>query len=111
MPVNDNAEAYLRGLFSWKGNSIGDPGNAFDSVSSYGLLNAYIGVRDAEGAWDITAYAKNLTNAFRVVTRSNGPLATSLRSPGTLSYTNYFGVSVTEPREFGLTARFAFGSR
>jgi iron complex outermembrane recepter protein len=111
MAVNDKAEAYLRGLFAWKGNSIGDPGNAFDSVDSYGMLNAYLGVRDPDGAWDITAYAKNLTNAFRVVTRSNGPLATSLRSPGTLSYTNYFGVSVTEPREFGVTARFAFGSR
>lgn len=112
MPVSDNAEAYLRGLFSWKGNSIGDPGNAFDSVSSYGLLNAYLGVRSADGSWDVTAYAKNLTNAFRVLSRSNGPLATSLAAPtGTLSYTNYFGITATEPREFGVTARFAFGSR
>lgn len=112
MAVSDNAEAYVRGLFSWKGNSIGDPGNAFDSVNSYGLLNAYLGVRSSDGSWDITAYAKNLTNAFRVLTRSNGPLATPLAAPtGTLSYTNYFGITSTEPREFGLTARFAFGSR
>lgn len=112
IPVNDNAEAYLRGLFTWKGNSIGDPGNTFDSVSSYGLLNAYLGVRSADGSWDVTAYAKNLTNAFRVLTRSNGPLATPLAAPtGTLSTTNYFGITATEPREFGVTARFAFGSR
>lgn len=111
MPVNANAEAYVRGLFSFKGNSIGDPGNAFDSVSSHGILNAYLGLRASDGSWDITAYAKNLTNTFRVLTRSNGPLATSLRSPGTLDYTNYFGITTTEPREFGITARIAFGSR
>jgi iron complex outermembrane receptor protein len=110
MPVNDNVDAYLRGLFSWQGNSIGDPGNAFDSVESYGLLNLFLGVRSPDNSWDITAYAKNLTNTFRVLTRSNGPQSTTLAAPtGTQSYTNYFGITSTTPREFGVTARFAFG--
>ena len=44
-------EGYVRGLYNWKGNSANDPVNAFDDVASYGLLNLYAGVRDADGRW------------------------------------------------------------
>ena len=62
-----------------------------------------------------------MTNTFRVLTRSNGPQATPLRggvplggpvtSSGALSFTNYYGITVTEPREFGINLRLAIGLR
>jgi hypothetical protein len=59
----------------------------------------------------VTAYGKNITNAFRVLSRSNGVEGTALLGVGTVSSTNYFAITSTQPQEFGVTARFAFGSR
>jgi len=109
-PISDSMDGYLRGLYSWKGKSQGDPQSAIDSVKAYGLLNVYAGLRHPEGNWEFSLYAKNLTNTFRVVS-NEGLRSTSTLSHGTLSYTNYYGITVTEPREFGINARFAFGSR
>jgi iron complex outermembrane receptor protein len=109
-PLSDNIDGVLRGLYTWKGNALGDPQNVYDSVDAYGLLNLYAGIRDPEGAWEIMAYGKNITNAFRVLTRSNGPETTNLVGVGPVS-TNYFAITSTQPQEFGITARFAFGSR
>jgi len=108
--LSQNADGFVRGLYTWRGNAFGDPQNAYDSVDAYGLLNLYAGVRDPDGAWEIMAYGKNVTNAFRVLSRSNGPETTNLVGVGPVS-TNYFAINSTQPREFGITARFAFGSR
>jgi iron complex outermembrane recepter protein len=120
-PLNDRMDGYLRGLFTWKGNSVNDPVNAFDDVPGYGILNLYAGLRASNGAWEMSLYGKNITNTFRVLTRSNGPSVTSLRagiplgpppvvSSGPIAG-SYYGITVTEPREFGINLRFAFGSR
>lgn len=109
-PLSDRMDGFLRGLYTWKGNAFGDPQNVYDSVDAYGLLNLYAGVRDPNGAWEIMAYGKNVTNTFRVLTRSNGPETTNLVGVGPVS-TNYFAITSTQPQEFGITARFAFGSR
>ncbi|HEX7856353.1 MAG TPA: TonB-dependent receptor [Sphingobium sp.] len=108
--VGDEKQAYLRGLFVWNGPTENDPSNAFDSVSSYGILNLYLGLRERTGKWDISVYGKNITDTFRVLSRTNGPL-TTVTSRGTLSNTNYYGITVTQPREFGVNLRFALGSR
>jgi iron complex outermembrane receptor protein len=110
-PFSESMAGFVRGLFTWKGNSLNDPGNAFDDISSYGILNLYAGVRARDGSWELTAYAKNVLDTFRVLTRSNGPLRTGTLNRGGLTFTNYFGITTTEPREFGITARVAFGSR
>ncbi|MFA7585219.1 MAG: TonB-dependent receptor, partial [Novosphingobium sp.] len=111
--INDGMDAYLRGLFSWKGHSQNDPVNPHDSIKSYGLLNLYAGLRDVDGGWELSAYAKNLTNAYRVTSRTLFPLATALAAgtPGNYNYTNYYGIESTAPREFGINFRMAFGSR
>lgn len=119
--LSDNIEGYVRGLFNWKGNSINDPTNSFDDVKSYGIVNLYAGLRDPDGAWEVSLFAKNVTNTYRVVTRTNGPATTGLRggiplggpvvSSGSLSTSNYYGITSTEPREFGVSFRMAIGSR
>jgi iron complex outermembrane receptor protein len=120
-PVSDIMNGYIRGLYTWKGSSVNDPANAFDDVKSYGLLNLYLGLRGEDNSWDVSFYGKNITNSFRVLTRTNGPQATPLRggiplggpvtSSGSLSFTNYYGITATEPREFGVTVKLAFGGR
>ena len=115
-PLGDNLNGYLRGLFSWKGDAIGDPANPYDSVKAFGLLNLYMGLRDPDGSWDISLYGKNITNTFRVLTRTPGPLATvgqptTIYGTNATASTNYFGITSTPPREFGVSLRIAFGSR
>lgn len=116
LPVTDSMDGYLRGLLSWNGNSQNDPVNAFDDYGAYALLNLYAGLRAADGAWEVSAFVKNLTNNRTVLSVGNGPLATPYRNaaaggaPATFTGT-YTNVSMVAPREFGITGRIAFGSR
>lgn len=120
-PLGDNLDGYVRGLLNWKGNSAGDGLNPYDSVKSFGLLNVYAGLRDPDGAWEVSLFAKNLTGTNRVLSRSNGALVTPLRggiplgplgtSINSTNATNYLGITTTEPREFGINLKVAFGSR
>lgn len=109
--INDTTESFLRGLVSWKGKSAGATTNTVDSVKAYALLNAYAGVRDPDGAWEVALFAKNLTNTHRVLSRSGSRLATSLAGSRTTLNSDYYGITTTAPREIGVNLRFAFGSR
>lgn len=124
-PMDGGNEAYLRGLLTWRGESLTDPNNPFDDVQSYGLLNLYAGLRDADGGWDFSLFAKNVTDETQITSRdavalSTGTvdvllLAPTFTSPGgtrsTTFTSRYSGVSVTPPREIGVALRFFFGSR
>jgi iron complex outermembrane receptor protein len=82
---------------------------------SYALFDLFAGVRAKDGAWEVSAYAKNLFKDDTELTRtqltnnllpSGGALATTLTGqPG------YFLVTNNIPREFGISVRYAFGSR
>lgn len=114
MPVSASTEGYIRGLLSWYGkNDPNDPLNPADQVSSYGLLNLYAGIRDASGDWEISLYAKNLTDTFRVLSRESGRFTPQFGIVGTAPVAPEYRrvLSVTSPREFGLSVRYAFGSR
>jgi iron complex outermembrane receptor protein len=118
LPLNfvGGSEGFVRGLFSWYGKTANDPNNPFDDIGSYGVLNGYLGVRSRKGAWELSLYGKNLFNKLVVLTRNSTPQSTSFsglpvngRPSPVLS--PYIGISVNEPREFGINLRFAFGSR
>ena len=126
VPVSDNINGYLRGLISYSGKSQGDPGNSYDDVGAYGLVNLYTGLRDVEGGWEVSLFVKNLFNTTKVLTRTeplftayqqlgaggmgpNGPIFTG---PVAQTFTStYTGGTLTPPREFGISLRYAFGSR
>lgn len=105
-----NAEGFVRGLMTFKGHSDGIGVNPLDQVNSYALFDLFLGIRDPEGSWSVTAYGKNILDTHRVLSRTDAPYATATRS-GAFSGTNYVGVTSTQPREFGVTARIALGSR
>lgn len=104
---------FVRGLYSFYGATGGNPDNPFDNVNAYGLLNLFAGIRDEGGRWEITAFAKNVLNDRRILSADGAPAATSFQVGATGStYTSeYRGINVTAPREFGLSARVALGSR
>ena len=110
---SDHIGGFVRGLFNFTGENSGDPNNAFDNVDAYGLLNLYAGVRDADGAWEITAYGKNILREQRVLFTTSNPTSTTVRTPfGSSTFASpYVPVTVTAPREFGLSFRVALGSR
>lgn len=119
LPISDKVNFFTRGLFTFLGDAQGDPSNAFDSVSSHGLLNLFAGVRDPGGAWEVNFFAKNVFNTLRV-TSNSGPAVTGYQALQPPTYRTTAGASATSPyaiirttapREFGLNVRFAFGSR
>lgn len=123
-PINNWSEGFVRGFANWKGHSDGDTINPIDQVRSYALIDLFGGIRDPDGGWEVTAFVKNMMNTRRVLTRGANPLVTSLvpnqnlapfggtgTSIASSSTTNYLAISTIAPREFGISLRFAFGSR
>lgn len=104
--LNDSMRAFLRGTLQIYGNSTNDEQNIYDDVPSYALLNLYAGVRAEDGHWELTAFAKNLTNTFRVLSRDSSPQVVN-----GATQSNYRLVTTTDAREFGLSLKYAFGSR
>lgn len=118
--LSDKIDGYIRTLYNYQGNSKNDPVNALDDYKSYGILNLYLGVRDPDGGWEVSLFGKNITNTFRVLRQSTAvtnlragiPLGGGLTSSGSSSQTNYLGdLRYTDQREFGVTVKFAIGSR
>lgn len=113
--IFDGKEAFLRGLATYKGKSQNEPANPFDDVKDYALINLFAGVRAADGSWELTGFVKNVTNEKIVLTREATPFtANYLLLPTFTSgtgFSNYRGITVTAPREFGVTFRYAIGSR
>ncbi|MCE7796689.1 TonB-dependent receptor [Sphingobium sufflavum] len=115
LPVSNGADAFVRGLFTYSGSSQNDAANIYDDYGSYGRLNLYAGVRAENGAWEFTLYGKNIFRNDTVLATTNGAMFTTVGT--TTATSEYIGLGnpsspgLVGPREFGLTARFAFGSR
>ncbi|WP_336968586.1 TonB-dependent receptor [Sphingobium aromaticiconvertens] len=121
LPVTDKVDGFLRGLVNYSGKSQGDPANNFDNVGAFALANLYAGIRDPEGAWEVSLFAKNLFDTTKVLTRTTplftpyqqitGFTPTGATTAAQTFTSTYTGATVTPPREFGLNVRFFFGSR
>jgi iron complex outermembrane receptor protein len=108
-------DAFLRGFMTWKGDSGGDALNPNDSVPAYTLVDLFAGIRASNGAWELSGFVKNLFNTKRVLTRDAAPVTTNANVVGvvgtqSLTY-NYMNITTIEPREVGISLRYAFGSR
>lgn len=95
-----NAQAYLRGLFTWQGKSQDiATGNDY---GSYGILNLFLGARGITKGLDVNIFAKNIFNVQKVTFRDAEYVFGGYR-------TGYNNVNYTPPREVGITARLSFG--
>lgn len=110
-PISDRVSGFVRGTFAY----YPDNPNASEAVviDKYALLNVFLGIRDPDGAWEVSAFANNLLNERQILSY-NAVAQTS--AGGVASFfggaaSGYNQVSMTPRREFGLQVRYAFGSR
>lgn len=75
-------------------------------AKSYTLVDLFAGVTGPDGAWDIGGYVKNAFNVKRTLTQVG-----ILPPVADFGPTGLSSVSTTHRREFGLTARYTFGSK
>jgi iron complex outermembrane receptor protein len=122
-------DGFVRGLLTYTGSNKGDPNSSFDDVGAYTLVNLYAGVRDPDGAWEVSLFAKNAFNNHVILGSSSnfgsgtstlttglttltfGPGGTPTGSVSSSFSAPYFPVRVVVPRELGISLRVAFGSR
>lgn len=80
-------------------------------MDSYGLLNVYVGVRNAEGAWDVSLFVKNALNEETTLSKDPDAIESYGGINTTFGSSGYYATSTTPRREAGLSVRYAFGSR
>ena len=107
-PITDSMNGFLRGLLTI------NPENNRQSqglvVPSYSLANFYAGVRSADGAWELSLFAKNAFATKETTSRDFAAqdlqgLSTQFGSSG------YFVTAITPRREVGVNVHYAFGAR
>lgn len=98
---------FVRALVPIYGKSTNDPQNPFDDMESYALANACLGVR----AEDEAGKSRPMRRTFSTRSACLTGHRPNIRVNGVTTFSNYRVISSTDPREFGLNARFAFGSR
>lgn len=109
MPLSDMADGFIRGLLTYYPDNPRD--NDTVTIDDYGLLNIFTGIRDVDGGWEVSVFAKNITNTSQVISRD------SLQTQSDGGITNYFGTSgyynvrYTPRRQFGMNVRYSFGAR
>lgn len=106
-PINPVADAYVRGLLTYY--SSNPYRNSGFTVDNYALLNLYAGVRSPNGAWDLGIFVRNATNTGKQLSRGEDDVNLSGAIP--FGDAGYRLTSYTPPRQFGISLRYAFGSR
>jgi iron complex outermembrane receptor protein len=108
MPVTDRIEGFIRGLFAYQPKNP----NASQTytIPAYGLLDLFLGVRSADGRWEVNAYGKNILNTREVVALGAGEIIPPLNLRERFGDTGYTTFALSPRREFGINARISFGS-
>ena len=108
MPVMDNMEWYVRGLYKYTDDrnnidasaGIGPVASQFESHS---VFNLYTGLRSADYSWDVSVWAKNLFDSDEVVFQTSSDQYDLAASGGSYTQTN-----IQQERTIGVTARYNF---
>jgi iron complex outermembrane receptor protein len=98
-PLAGAVIGYVGADYSWRSSYYGYLDDSrYDKTGDYALINARLGLRQANGRWEAILWAKNLADKRYVASYLNyGSLI-----PG--AYVPFFG----DPRTFGVTLRTAF---
>lgn len=93
--INPGAEVYLNSNYSYRSKFNGTYNLAADAVvRGYGITNLNIGVREPDGRWDVSLYARNLFDVEYF----------NSKGPGAFNTGQYSG-GPGDPRTYGLTFR------
>jgi iron complex outermembrane receptor protein len=111
-PVNDQMNAFLRGLYSYYGRNPNALSNTGIVEPGYGVLNLYLGLRSPSGAWEVDGFVKNALNTQKIITTGGPDLTNTAAVYAAFGDAGYHSAIALTPRqEFGLTVTYAFGSR
>lgn len=107
-PLADATEVYVRGLFKYTDDRINTEAsagtyNVQENFKSYQILDMFVGWRAGDYRWDLSVWAKNLTDEDAVVFQQGPDQYDIAISDGSYTQTN----TVPE-RIFGMTARYNF---
>jgi iron complex outermembrane receptor protein len=98
--LGTSLDASIRADYQWQSQSFFSFFNhELNSQESYGLLNLSVGVTPKSGRWQLTAFARNLTDEFYVI------YAEANVSAGRPS----LGGAIGQPRMYGLSVAYNFG--
>ena len=109
MPISGTVDAYVRTLSNYTAKNDYALFSNFHA-KAYTIVNLFAGVRSHEGGWDLGVYARNVFNTKKVVNLGATEIATPSDGAqlGAGPSTGYRDVYLTDRREFGATARYAF---
>lgn len=104
----DDTEVYVRGLFKYTDDRINTEASAgIDQVladfESYQILDLFVGWRSSAYTWDVSVWAKNVTDEDEIVFQQ-GPD----QYDAALSSSSYTQVNTLSERIIGMTARYNF---
>jgi outer membrane receptor protein involved in Fe transport len=107
-PLSGSTEVYVRGLFKYTDDRINTEAsagtyNVAEEFESYQILDAFVGWRASDQRWDLSAWAKNLTDEDAVIFQQGPDQYDIAVSGGSYTQTN----TIPE-RIFGMTARYNF---
>jgi iron complex outermembrane receptor protein len=109
-PITDSMNGFLRGLLTY------NPQNARQSqglvVPGYSLANFYAGLRSADGAWELSLFAKNAFATKETTSRDFAAQDLQGMLPAAqYGSSGYFVTAITPRREVGVNVHYAFGAR
>jgi outer membrane receptor protein involved in Fe transport len=104
----DSTEIYVRGLFKYTDDRLNTDGSAgigitAEEFESYQTLDLFLGWRSNEFTWDVSVWAKNVTDEDEIIYQ-RGPDAYDV----TLSDGSYTQTNILKERTVGMTARYNF---
>lgn len=115
-PISAGTDAFVRGLVTYQPKNKNRVQPNF-TVASYALVNLYAGLRSSSGAWEASAFVRNLFGVDRTLDLSpvaydaNGSLGLSYAQLIPQNGSGYFATLATPRREVGLSVRYSWGSR
>lgn len=115
-PISAGKNVFLRALVTYNPDNKNRVQPNF-TVDQYALVNLFGGIRSDDGAWEASLYVRNLFGVERTLDRSpvaydaNGSLGLSFPQLIPAGGSGYYATLATPRREFGLSVRYAWGSR
>ena len=102
-PITQAVNGFVRGDVQYYGkNPYEAPPNV---VPAYALVDLYIGLRQADNAWEVSLYGKNITDDSTIV---NPTVAQITGIPQFFGSPGYTMIARTPQREYGMIIRYAF---
>lgn len=107
-PLGDATELYVRGLLKYTDDRINTEasagiGQVAEDFESFTILDLFVGWRSSSASWDVSVWAKNVTDEDAVIFQQ-GPDQYDIA----ISDSSYTQTNTLRERIFGMTARYNF---